>query len=243
MLLFAVSSFFGQSSASGTNYALFIGVDDYEEEYIPDLNGQPTERIEALYQVLTNSYNFGANNSTMLKNPSLLDISDALGKLKQNVTDKDQVLIVFSGHSNYNQQEKYGYWMPADAHPKFGANIYRNTQLQEAVRQINSKHTLIISDAVFSGNILVSNRSLEKSDVVKSRMVLCNGSLGEYSATDVFLKYITKRLENNKLDNLSASRLFMSIEVPIINNSVDIPRFGAIADTGHRGGYFIFTKN
>ena len=41
---------------------------------------------------------------------------------------------------------------------------------------------------------------------------------------------------------MSASELFQKIEIPVTNNSPNIPQFGDIQNVGDEGGDFIFIR-
>ena len=46
-----------------------------------------------------------------------------------------------------------GYWFPADAEKDYTTNWIYNDVLVANLRRIRSRHTLLISDACFSGSI------------------------------------------------------------------------------------------
>ena len=70
-----------------------------------------------------------------------------------------------------------------------------------------------------------------------------SGNLKEVPNESVFLKFLIKRLTENQKNYLPASRLFISLEDAVINNTDNTPRYGPIFGAGDEGGDFIFVKN
>jgi hypothetical protein len=58
----------------------------------------------------------------------------------------------------------------------------------------------------------------------------------------VFFKFLVDRLESNQEKYMSASELFMSLEMAVANNSPNAPQYGVIQNVGDQGGDFIFIR-
>ncbi|MGJ8743178.1 hypothetical protein [Polaribacter sp.] len=235
----------------GKYYALIIGVSTYNDKNIVDLKGEPTKDAQALADLLTSKYSFSRENVKVLKNPTENQIIREFFQLKNKVGKNDNVVIFYAGHGNYDQTSEKGYWMPADAQMEFEGNVILNTSIVSYIKSINSKHTLLIADACFSGSILSTNRSYSKaSDAVKtkyslpSRRAITSGTLTTVPNKSVFMKYLLKRLTQNTDPYLSAGKLFNMIEDPVINNTSgeNKPQYAPINRTGDEGGDFIFIK-
>ncbi|MFY9243086.1 MAG: caspase family protein [Polaribacter sp.] len=237
----------------GKYYALIIGVSKYTDTTIADLQDEPTKDAQSLADVLTAKYSFAKENVTVLKNPTENEINREFIKLSRTVGANDNLVIFYAGHGNYDKVSEKGYWMPSNANMEFEENIILNTSIVTYIKAIPSKHTLLISDACFSGSILTRTRSYEKaSNAVKakyalpSRKAITSGALETVPNKSVFMEYLIKRLNNNTDLYLSAGQLFNMIEDPVINNPVgdkiQRPIYAPISRTGDEGGDFIFIK-
>ncbi|MFK8060867.1 MAG: hypothetical protein AB8B78_12345 [Polaribacter sp.] len=235
----------------GKYYALIIGVSDYKDDSIVDLNGEPTKDADALGKLLVTKYNFNRENVTILKNPTENQIIKEFYNLRKNVGVNDNLVIFYAGHGNYDEASEKGYWMPSDAEMEFEGNVILNTSIVSYIKSIKSKHTLLIADACFSGSILTKTRSYSKaSNAVKakyslpSRRAITSGTLTTVPNKSVFMKYLLKRLRDNQNPYLSAGQLFNMIEDPVINNTSgnNKPQYAPISRTGDEGGDFIFIK-
>ncbi len=237
-------------SKGGKFYALLIGCSDYTDPSIADLGGLPVTDAENLAKCLKANYTFDDANVQVLKSPTRRELVIALDDMSKKVTPEDNVLIFYAGHGHYEDDNDIGYWLPKDAEVGNSANWLYNDQLVAAMRKIKSLHTLLISDACFSGSIF-KNRSISlvgATDVIKkkyqlpSRKAITSGTLKTVPNKSVFIKYLLDRLEKNKDKYYSSATLFQAIETPVGNNSSSLPQFGVIANVGDEGGDFIFIK-
>ncbi|HWY10453.1 MAG TPA: caspase family protein [Bacteroidia bacterium] len=234
----------------GKFYALLIGCSDYNDPAIADLGGLPTADAEALAKCLKANYTFKEEDVNVLKSPTRRELVIALDDMAKKVTPEDNVLIFYAGHGHYEDDNDIGYWLPKDAEVSNSANWLYNDQLVAAMRKIKSLHTLLISDACFSGSIF-KNRSISltgANDVIKkkyqlpSRKAITSGTLKTVPNKSVFIKYLLDRLEKNKEKYYSSATLFQAIETPVGNNSSSLPQFGVIQNVGDEGGDFIFIR-
>ena len=235
---------------NGKYYALIIGIQDYDDEAIPDLD-QPVADAKTLYDILKSNYTFIPENLYFLKNPNRNQIFDALEKLSAKVTKDDNLLIFYAGHGNYDENKKQGYWYPSDAKLSSRASWLTNADLKEYLTSIPSKHTLLITDACFAGSIFKTRsvltgatRDINELYNLPSRKAMTSGTLKEVPDKSVFIEYLVKRLTQNAGKYLSAEQLFSSFRTAVINNSANgqVPQFGEIKEAGDEGGDFIFIK-
>jgi tetratricopeptide (TPR) repeat protein len=231
----------------GKYYALIIGISNYTDPQITDLDGYPVQDAERLAKILTSNYTFAEERTILLLNSGRADIQRAFDDLSKIVTDKDNLLIFFAGHGHYDAETELGYWFPADAEKDYTSNWIYNDVLVANLRRIRSRHTLLISDACFSGSIFKTRSGLDeapeayqKKYELKSRKAITSGVLQTVPNKSVFFKYLAAQLEENKARYLSASQLFQDIEIPVGNNSPNTPQFGVIGNVGDEGGDFIF---
>jgi hypothetical protein len=125
-----------------------------------------------------------------------------------------------------------------------------NKEVLELIAKIPSRHTLLITDACFSGsvfktrgipanapaNILALNEKI-------SRTAITSGNDSEVPDESVFMKYLLKALAENKENYLSAQKMFITrIIEAVMTETKTEPRYGTLELAGHVGGDFIFSK-
>lgn len=232
-------------------FALLIGVDKYQyaSSSFGNLN-KPILDATALYEVLLNNYSFAKENVIFLKNPSRNDIINQFEKLAGIITPQDNLLIFFAGHGYWDERLKVGYWLPSDSRANEKSAWISNSTIRDYIAGINSKHTLLISDACFSGSIFKTrdvNSSINEWGVAKiyklpSRKAMTSGTLTTVPDESKFMYYLIKRLKENQSKYLTSRQLFSSLETAVLNNTSTVPQFGVIQDTGDEGGDFVFIR-
>lgn len=108
-------------AVSSTYYGLIIGIEEYQDPNLPDLDN-PISDAEMLYNTLVSNYSFVEDNMMMLRNAKRNDIVNALDLLSNIVTPSDNLLIFYAGHGNWDERSDVGYWLPADAYMASSAN-------------------------------------------------------------------------------------------------------------------------
>lgn len=252
--IFAVETQIAAVSANiinteGDFYALLIGVNDYDDPEIADLD-KPIADARRLGDVLQQYYTFEPQNITYLENPTRNQIVDALDKLKREIGPEDNLVMFYAGHGYWDKETETGYWIPSNGRKTSTADWFRNTTLTDQLRTIKSKHTLLIADACFSGSIFKSRSVFISEDAIAikklyelpSRKAMTSGTLTEVPDRSEFLKYLTKRLETNSEKYLPSGELFSSFRRAVINNSDVIPQYGTMQKVGDEGGDFIFIR-
>ncbi len=229
-------------------YALLIGVNEYINPEINDLDN-PISDAQKLKDVLLKNYTFEEENVLFLKNPTQADLISSLDQLTNKITSEDNLLIFFAGHGYWDNKGKVGYWFPADATRNSTLNWFRNSTLRDFIGSIESRHTLLIADACFSGAIFKTRaafteipRGIEKLNKLPSRKAMTSGILQEVPDESVFLKYLVKNLDENEDPFLTSEFLFSSFKTAVMNNSSNVPQFGVIQNVGDEGGDFVFVK-
>jgi hypothetical protein len=229
-------------------YALLIGVEEYEDPEIASLS-EPVKDATMLREVLTSKYTFNDENIKFLKNPTNADLIITFEELSREIGPEDFLLIFYAGHGFYNDKTNIGYWLPADARKANTVKWFRNSALVENMGAINSKHTLLISDACFSGGIFktrapFNNASPDIADMLKrpSRKAMTSGSLTTVPDKSVFMRYLLKVLNENNNQYLPSEELFDEIRLSMRNNSNTKPLYGEIQNVGDEGGNFVFIQ-
>ncbi|HPT12165.1 MAG TPA: caspase family protein [Bacteroidales bacterium] len=231
---------------AGKYYALIIGINDYADPNINSLDFCIRD-AEAFYNAVTSFYTFDKENVKLLKNATMSDIVTSLDYFAKVVKPNDSFLIFYAGHGVWNKASETGFWLPSDARKNSTLNWFRNSALRDYLREVNSKHTLLITDACFAGSIFKTRAAFSDAELavnklyeLPSRKAMTSGTLTEVPDQSAFLKYMIDRLNANKEKYLSSEQLFSSFRIAVINNSNVIPQYGEIKDVGDEGGDFIF---
>ncbi len=231
---------------SGKNFALIIGVNEYPDSVINNLD-EPISDAASLAKILVGKYTFDANNVYFLKNATRENIIDAFDMLTKKVTKKDNVIIFYAGHGYWNPETELGYWLPSDSKSSSSANWLANSTIRDYVGAIKSRHTLLIADACFSGGIFKTRKafsdapnSINKLYELPSRKAMTSGTLTEVPDKSVFMETLVKRLDSNTQKYITTEELFASIKPAVLNNTETVPQFGDIKGVGDEGGDFIF---
>lgn len=232
-------------------YTLFIGVDNYQfvSASLSNLN-KPIKDASSLRDVLLTKYAFPVANSTLLKNPTRTEIIKALEELAKKITPKDNLLIFYAGHGYWDERLKVGYWLPSDSKTDDKSNWIANSTIRDYIAGIQSKHTLLVSDACFSGSIFktrevnseINEYGVSKVYQLPSRKAMTSGTLTTVPDESKFMQYLIKRLNENTSKYLTTRQLFFSVETAVLNNTSTVPQLGVIQETGDEGGDFIFIK-
>jgi len=232
-------------------YALLIAIEDYSENQggIIDLSN-PINDAENLKKGLLENYTFEEENINILKNPKRAEIINSFEKLSDQLTVKDNLLIFYAGHGVWDEKLNIGYWLSSDATTESKVNWISNSTIRDYIAGLLTKHTLLISDACFSGSIFKTREVVKSIDdygfyrlnKLLSRKAMTSGTLNTVPDDSKFMKYLLKALSVNEKEYFPSKQLFHEIEIAIINNTANVPQFGTIQNTGDEGGDFIFIK-
>jgi hypothetical protein len=236
----------------GTYYALIIGIQNYIDPGIPDLETPLKDAVD-MADILKRKYGF--------KVELLLDsmatrrgIDSALRKIVSKAKSEDSVLIYYAGHGELDRQYNDGWWIPVDAKAGISVTYMDNVLIQKAMRNIKARHVLLISDSCYSGTLFGQGRAMpslitEKYYLnlynEKSRWGMTSGNKTPVSDAgtgghSIFAYQLIKKLKNNNKSFLSTQEVYIAIAPVIANNSEQNPLCRPIKGTGDQGGEFVF---
>ncbi|MEM9984305.1 MAG: caspase family protein, partial [Bacteroidota bacterium] len=160
-----------------TNHLLVIGIDDYQHHR--PLNNARRD-AETFRDLMLNRYQFESANVYGLfdQDATRRNIIAALEALEQRLTERDSLLIYFSGHGTMNRRQTQGFWVPVDAGNEGTADYLANTRVRDILADMQVHHLYLIVDACFAGTMIVrksENAHLELSEANPSRRVLSSG--------------------------------------------------------------------
>lgn len=237
----------GTVKPGGRYFALVMGVSEYRDNRL-NLD-HPSQDAAKIKEVLVNRYTFTDSTTFLVLNPTRQKILSELFRLRKLVGSRDNLLIFYAGHGYWDEAAQQGYWWPADATPDDPSNWLSNSDVREQIRSIKSGHTLLISDACFSGGIFKTRSANSIRDAnmdvqllyrLPSRRAITSGTLTAVPDRSVFFDYLARRLTENVTPYFASQQLFDSFRLAVINNSMAVPQDGVIAETGDEGGDFIF---
>ncbi len=235
---------------TGRYYALLIAVQDYADGAVSDLN-HPVSDALRLKDILIRNYTFAPRNVIFMENPDRSQVIGKFEELSRKVTNRDNLLIFYAGHGYWDEKLTQGYWLPRNASKSSKASWLSNSTIRDYIRGIRTKHTLLISDACFSGGIFKTRsafsgapRAITELYKLPSRKAMTSGTMKEVPDRSAFLHYLTKRLQENPKKHLSSEQLFVGFRDAVINNSPtsQVPQFGVIRESGDEGGDFVFIR-
>jgi len=243
---------------TGRYIGLVIGINSYEG-YWPELENAVND-AEGVAEVLKGNYHFDTVYTILDKEATRRNIIQKFEWLSRNVTKDDNLLIFYAGHGQFNKTLNKGYWVPIDATENSIADYISNNDVKTFIGGIPSKHTLLITDACFGGDIFRGTRTenipfdpnnMERyyKEVYRklSRVALTSGGIEEVMDRgkddhSIFTYYLIKALKENKLKYLDANQLFNEFRIAVTNNSEQTPMLQVIRDTDDEGGQFVFIK-
>jgi hypothetical protein len=231
-------------------HALVIAVEKYTDKEIPNLLN-PINDAGKLIKTLTNMYSFEPEDVTFLKNPTRAQIIDAFTHLESTMNQNDNLLIFYAGHGMYEEKKEQGYWLPSDSRKNNVSEWISNGDIRDHIKAIDTRHTLLITDACFSGGLILNRSaysnapaSIIKVCISKSRKAMTSGRLEPVADNSPFIGFLLKRLENNSANYMPADQLFFELRDAVSNSGKQAPLFDVIRGTGDEGlgGQFVFLK-
>ena len=239
----------------GKYYALIIAVQDYKNRNFSDLK-YTIRDAESLQKVLLENYVF--EDIYMCLNPTKSAIEREFQGLQTVADTNDNVLIFYAGHGyKWNKPRKNlteGYWCPVDAEWESTSKIINNSQILYNLQVLDSRNTLLISDACFAGSIGDSRNVtppqsavLQEVYNIQSCQYISSGSNTTVPDESIFFKNLLKALTDNNEKYLKATDLFYNTDVKNSHTRSDgnivIPACSPLMKAGHvKGGDFIFIK-
>ncbi len=233
----------------GRNYCLLIAAQNYSDNNIPSLTNPVADAVK-LKLIFKNNYNFAEENIITLFNPELNDVKRQLLELTNVLQPEDNLVIFYAGHGIWVEKEKKGYWLLTDAKRNDANTWLPNKTVLDLIAKVPSRHTLLITDACFSGSVFKTRglgkdapAAMKEMDEKISRVAITSGNDTEVPDESVFMKYLIKALSENKEKFLTAQKMFINqIIEAVMTETKTEPRYGTLELAGHVGGDYIFSK-
>ena len=241
----------------GKFHAVVIGNNDYG--LLPKLE-TAAEDARAVAELLETRY---GHQVTLIVNANRYAILSALNKLRESLTEDDNLLIYYAGHGELDRVNNRGHWLPVDAEPDSSANWISNIQITDVLNAMTVRKVLVVADSCYSGTLTRSavakldagmneqtrNNWIKLMADKRARVVLSSGGVqpvldsggGSHS---VFASAFLDVLSNNS-GILEGQRLFQLISqrVTSVRAAAEIeqvPQYAPIKYAGHEAGDFFF---
>ena len=234
----------------GKYFALIIGNNDYK--YIPKLKTAVND-AKAVSEILKADYGF---ETKLLLNATREQILDAMNAFKMKLDPKDNFLIYYAGHG---EKKGSAYWLPINAKANSTTEWIQADTITTELKEITSKHILIISDSCYSGALSRGfgrpekkgsrNYYLNKLYSKPSRTLISSGgnepvSDGGGKGHSVFSKAFIDALRNISNEVFTGDELLYDyIKQTVGGNAQQIPQYSYLRNSGHNDGAFLFVKN
>ncbi len=243
---------YSPTSTKSNYYALMIAVEEYDDPAINPLNDPsnrnigPVAELRSLKKVLSTEYNFPESNVKFLVNPNKSDIINSLVFFNSLKKD-DHFLLVYSGHGD--TLGKSGFWLPRDAVKRQRKNYISIGELNDYLQNINTKHTLVIADACFSGILLqqghktTNETECNVANENSGFTALTSGALTPVPNSNLFMNTLTRLLGDASGCMTSEKLYFLLKQNMLSRSSVQNPQYGMLRlDLMQFGGHFTFYK-
>jgi len=246
------------------NHAFIIGINNYKNW---SKLTSPVKDAEAMVKMLLDKYDFKKENIALLtdntkEKPTEETILDYLDKYAEKLTEKDNLLIFFSGHST-EDDEGETYWIPQDGR-KRKRYWLSHTELAETyftAKDFKVKSLLILADSPVTTKLIKSvpitlspfdlryPEKIKEKASRKSREIIAFGDhhwpgTKDTEGLGLFTYYLRKALDDNFLKIIDFENLMFdeNILFPISKIAGTTLQRGRIRTPMDKGGQFIITK-
>ena len=243
----------------GNYYALIIGNNTYQN--FNNLNSAVNDAHEA-DKILREQYDF---KTTLVLNGDRYTILSALNKLRETLTEDDNLLIYYAGHGELDKVNRRGHWLPVDAEPNSTANWISNIDITDILNAISARHIMVVADSCYSGTMTRSSLARLESGMTdktrlkwfrvmaktRSRSVLTSGGLKPVldsgrSGHSVFANAFFEVLKQNT-GVLEGYKIYRDVSEKVRQqaakyNIEQTPQYAPILHAGHEAGEFFFVS-
>lgn len=241
----------------GNYHALVIGNNNYRD--MTNLSTAVND-ARAVAGVLSEKYGF---NTKLLLDANRYSMLSSLNELREQLTEKDNLLIYYAGHGELDKVNLRGYWLPVDAEADSSANWISNVAITDILNTMSAKHVLVVADSCYSGSMTRSSLARLQPGMSQSmrekwfrvmvktrvRAVLTSGGVkpvldsggGDHS---VFAKAFLDVLNEND-GILEGFSLYREVHKRVKHLSATLrvdqdPQYAPIKYAGHEAGEFFF---
>lgn len=229
----------------GRNFLVLIGVNSYDNWN--DLHNAVKD-CEDIARELVEAYQFEPEYVIRLYNEQATreGILDKMEWLQEELTPEDNLLIYYAGHGYYDQHDRLGYWVPADARRNRVPDYIPNSTIHDYLSTIDCFHTFLIADACYAGTLLGHTRGYLNPSL-KSRWVFASGDVervfdGAPGTNSPFAKSLVRYLRNraSKGETFTADQMIADVTAMVQSMVDQTPVGSPLLEAGDGGGVFMF---
>jgi|GEM_PF-6327880 len=172
-----------------------------------------------------------------------------LEELPGKIGKDDNLLLLFSGHGEYRELQKTGFWVPADARPGVTRDLISIADIKLFLNPVPCHHLVLVIDACYAGSIFKKSRPVGPSKLLvkePSRWGLTSGRLhpvldGQPGTHSPFANSMIKQLKANR-DPLRADELYSHIvrDLEQLGFKEQAPDHGYLDLSGDNRGMYYF---
>lgn len=250
-----VSPDLGERLVKGRFVALLIGINGYLHiDRLDNAVGDARSVAKTIQEL------YGFEIRLLLDREATREgIMRALNELRRTLTEKDSLLIYYSGHGHYDRESDTSYWLPADAEPDDNTRWLETRSLTDQFKLIAARQVLVVADSCFAGVITRSipadltsattrdaylSKLLEKT----TRVLIASGGnepVVDAGASDhsIFADALLRALREPFSLIFTAEELMSRhLKESVAGRAEQLPEYKVIRNSGHDGGDFIFVK-
>ncbi len=234
-------------------HALIIGINNYEN--LPALQTAVHDARE-VDKILREKYGF---TTTLLIDPGREEIMDGFNKIRTELGPKDNLLIYYAGHGEFDTSVNKAYWLPSDARPDSDTKWIIVDNITSNIKRMAAKHVLVVADSCYSGTLTRSaitrlrgakekQRFIAKMKKRSSRTLMASGGNepvadGGGEGHSIFARAFINALSNPEHKEFTAEQLFYDqIKERVAGSAEQVPEYNIIKNSGHEGGDFVFIQ-
>lgn len=241
----------------GKYHALIIGNNNYT--HYPKLQTAIKDAQET-QKVLQEKYGF---ETTLLTNATRYDMLAALNKLRETLTEEDNLLIYYAGHGEVDETNNKGFWLPVDAEQDNPRNWISNVAISDILNTLKSNHIMVVADSCYAGTLSVAalprvdesiSDDMQREWIAamlqaRARMVLTSGGVapvmdGGGDGHSLFSRAFLESLRQNSgiMDGHSLYRdVLTRVQTRAKQlNTRQTPEYAPARYAGHEAGEFFF---
>jgi len=229
------------------NKILGIAINKYTDDKLDNLNNCLADMNETV-SILKQRYCFDdIELLTCLEQTTRKYLFNRLQDFFLNCLEEDNIIILYSGHGEYNSFINTPYWQPSDSLFNDSSTWLNVNDILSFINASKAKHVCLISDSCFSGAIITDKMRGGGFDALnnkKSRLALTSGGIEKVSDgikedLSPFTKILCKVLKENNEPKISFSSVAEKVILNFNEERIQTPMFGTLPNTGHDGGSFI----
>lgn len=233
-----------------TNHLLVIGIDKYSNG-IPPLSNAVRD-AQSFRDLMIKKYQFDRQHVVELYDGEATKsrITEVFDKLLQKLTDRDNLIVYFSGHGEFHELTKRGYWIPVEAKLGDRSSYLNNTEVTDFFTHLKAHHVLAIVDSCFSEALFhrstgTEDYAAQKFENFPSRWLITAGRLepvqdGFAGKGSPFATTLLSYFQNSTDQMIWTSDLCNHVAKFVPFNANQTPRGEPLPNVGHQGGQFIF---